>query len=66
MSGRFGEPLIDRVPMTSPIYNPSVPYTVPESPEVRVSRQALDQFIAKGLSENESFTSSWVIGDVPL
>ena len=32
MSGRFGEPLIDSVPMTSPIYNPSVPYTVPELP----------------------------------
>jgi hypothetical protein len=49
MSGRFGEPLVDSVPMTSPIYNPSVPYTVPESPEVRVSRQALDQFIANGI-----------------
>lgn len=28
MGGRFGEPLIGSAPMTSPIYNPSTPYTV--------------------------------------
>jgi hypothetical protein len=37
MGGRFGEPLIGSAPMTSPIYNPSTPYTVPQSPEVGVS-----------------------------
>ena len=37
MGGRFGEPLIGNAPMTSPIYNPSTPYTVPQSPEVGVS-----------------------------
>jgi hypothetical protein len=37
MGGRFGEPLIGSAPMTSPIYNPSTPYTVPQSPEVAVS-----------------------------
>jgi hypothetical protein len=37
MGGRFGEPLIGSAPMTSPIYNPSSPYTVPQSPEVGVS-----------------------------
>jgi hypothetical protein len=38
MGGRFGEPLIGGAPMTSsPIYNPSTPYTVPQSPEVGVS-----------------------------
>jgi hypothetical protein len=35
--GRFGEPLIGSAPMTSPIYNPSTPYTVSQSPEVHVS-----------------------------
>jgi hypothetical protein len=35
--GRFGQPLIGSAPMTSPIYNPSNPYTVPQSPEVGVS-----------------------------
>jgi hypothetical protein len=37
MGGRFGEPLIGSAPMTSPIYNPSTPYTVTQSPEVPVS-----------------------------
>jgi hypothetical protein len=37
MGGRFGGPLIGSAPMTSPIYNPSTPYTVPQSPEVGVS-----------------------------
>jgi hypothetical protein len=37
MGGRFGEPPIGNAPMTSPIYNPSTPYTVPQSPEVGVS-----------------------------
>ena len=37
MGGRFGEPLIGSAPMTSPVYNPSTPYTVPQSPEVGVS-----------------------------
>ena len=37
MGGRFGEPLIGSAPMTSPIYNPSTPYTVPQSPEVGIS-----------------------------
>ena len=35
--GRFDQPLIGGAPMTSPIYNPSTPYTVPQSPEVGVS-----------------------------
>jgi hypothetical protein len=35
--GRFGEPLIGSAPITSPIYNPSTPYTVTQSPEVHVS-----------------------------
>jgi hypothetical protein len=37
MGGRFGAPLIGSAPMTSPIFNPSTPYTVPQSPEVGVS-----------------------------
>ena len=37
MGGRFGEPSIGNAPMTSPIYNPSTPYTVTQSPEVGVS-----------------------------
>jgi hypothetical protein len=37
MGGRFGEPLIGSAPMTSPIYNPSTPYTVSQSPEIGVS-----------------------------
>jgi hypothetical protein len=37
MGGRFGEPLIGSAPMTSPIYNPSTPYTVTQWPEVPVS-----------------------------
>jgi hypothetical protein len=37
MGGRFGGPLIGSAPMTSRIYNPSTPYTVPQSPEVGVS-----------------------------
>ena len=37
VGGRFGAPLIDSAPMTSPIYNPSKPYTVTQSPEVPVS-----------------------------
>ena len=37
MGGRFGEPLTGGAPMTSPIYNPSTPNTVPQSPEVGVS-----------------------------
>ena len=36
IGGRFGEPLIGSAPMTSPIYNPSPPYTVTQSPEVHV------------------------------
>ena len=35
--GRFDEPLIGSAPMTSPICNPSTPYTVTQSPEVPVS-----------------------------
>ena len=37
LGGRFDQPLIGGAPMTSPIYNPSTPYTVPQSPEVGVS-----------------------------
>ena len=37
MGGRFGEPLIGGQITTSPIYNPSSPYTVTQSPEVGVS-----------------------------
>jgi len=37
MGGRFGEPLIGNEIGTSPIYNPSSPYTVTQSPEVGVS-----------------------------
>jgi hypothetical protein len=37
LGGRFGQPLIGSAPMTSPIYNPSTPYTVPQSPEVGIS-----------------------------
>jgi hypothetical protein len=37
MGGRFGEPSIGSAPMTSPIYNPSTPYTVTQPPEVGVS-----------------------------
>jgi hypothetical protein len=37
IGGRFGEPFIGSTPMTSPIYNPSSPYTVTQSPEVGVS-----------------------------
>jgi hypothetical protein len=37
VGGRFGAPLIGSAPMTSPIYNPSTPYTVTQSPEVPVS-----------------------------
>ena len=37
MSVRFGEPLIGSEIGTSPIYNPSSPYTVTQSPEVGVS-----------------------------
>ena len=37
VGGRFGGPLIGSAPMTSLIYNPSTPYTVPQSPEVGVS-----------------------------
>jgi hypothetical protein len=37
MGGRFGGPLIGSAPMTSPIFNPSTPYTVTPSPEVSVS-----------------------------
>jgi hypothetical protein len=37
VGGRFGAPLIGNAPMTSPIYNPSTPYTVTQSPEVPVS-----------------------------
>jgi hypothetical protein len=36
VGGRFGAPLIGSAPMTSPIYNPSTPYTVIQSPEVPV------------------------------
>ena len=37
LGGRFGQPLIGSAPMTSPIYNPSTPYTAPQSPEVGIS-----------------------------
>jgi hypothetical protein len=37
MGGGFGEPLIGGQITTSPIYNPSSPYTVTQSPEVGVS-----------------------------
>jgi hypothetical protein len=37
MGGRFGGPLIGSEMTTSPIYNPSSPYTVTQSPEVGVS-----------------------------
>ena len=37
MSGRFGEPLIGSEIGTSPIYNPSTPYTVTQPPAVGVS-----------------------------
>ena len=37
VGGRFGAPLVGSAPMTSPIYNPSTPYTVTQSPEVPVS-----------------------------
>jgi hypothetical protein len=37
MGGRFGEPLIGSEIGTSPIYNPSTPYTVTQPPEVGVS-----------------------------
>jgi len=36
IGGRFG-PLTGSAPMPSPIYNPSTPYTVTQSPEVHVS-----------------------------
>ena len=35
--GGIGVPLIGSVPMTPPIFNPSTPYTVTQSPEVPVS-----------------------------
>jgi hypothetical protein len=35
--GGIGVPLIASVPMTPPIFNPSTPYTVTQSPEVPVS-----------------------------
>ena len=31
MGGQFGGPLIGSAPMTSPIFNPPTPYTVPQS-----------------------------------
>jgi hypothetical protein len=37
MGGRFGESLIGSEIGTSPIYNPSTPYTVTQPPEVGVS-----------------------------
>jgi hypothetical protein len=37
MGGRFGAPLVGSTPMTSPIYNPSTPYTATQSPEMSVS-----------------------------
>ena len=37
MGGRFGEPMIGSEIGTSPIYNPSTPYTVTQPPEVGVS-----------------------------
>jgi hypothetical protein len=36
IGGRFG-PLTGSAPMPSPIYNPSTPYTVTQSPETPVS-----------------------------
>ena len=37
IGGRFGAPLTGSAPMPSPIYNPSTPYTVIQSPEAHVS-----------------------------
>ena len=37
MGGQFGEPFFGSAPIKSPIYNPSTPYTVTQSPEVQVS-----------------------------
>jgi|SRR5271169_2574698 len=37
MSRGFGGPLPESVPPTPPIFNPSEPYTLPESPETPVS-----------------------------
>ena len=37
IGGRFGGPLTGSAPMPSPIYNPSTPYTVTQSPETPVS-----------------------------
>jgi hypothetical protein len=37
MRGRPAPPLLDGVPSMQPHFNPSVPYTVPQSPETPVS-----------------------------
>jgi hypothetical protein len=37
MHGRSGSPLLDGAPSMQPHFNPSIPYTVPQSPETPVS-----------------------------
>jgi hypothetical protein len=37
MRGRSGSPLLDGAPSMQPHFNPSIPYTVPQSPETPVS-----------------------------
>ena len=37
MRGRFGSPVLDGAPSMQPHFNPSIPYTVPQSPETPVS-----------------------------
>ena len=46
--GGFGEPLIGGRITTSPIYNPSSPYTVTQSPEVGVSPASPDHCLTNG------------------
>ena len=48
IGGRFGEPLTGSAPMTSPIYNPSTPYTVPQChPRSASLRQVPDHCFTK-------------------
>jgi hypothetical protein len=37
MGSEFRGPLLDSVPSMRPVFNPSAPYTVPQSPETPVS-----------------------------
>jgi hypothetical protein len=37
MRGRSAQPLLDGAPSMQPHFNPSIPYTVPQSPETPVS-----------------------------